>query len=65
MDYAPEVQRTAVRFVEKYGEGAVEVIRQLCLEAHRKGDAVAFQLSRDIGVAADEILMARLEAHEK
>ena len=64
MDYATEVQRTAFRFVERYGDGAVEVIRQFCLTAHMKGDVVAFQLGRDVDVAADELLMARSEQHE-
>ena len=61
MDYATKVRRTAAEYVERYGDGAVEIIRKLCIRAHRDGDVDALRIARDVGVAADEMLMARAE----
>jgi hypothetical protein len=62
MDYHVQVRSTAADYVERYGENAVEFVRQLYLMAHRDGDEEAARLTRDVAVAADELLAGRLAA---
>jgi hypothetical protein len=62
MDYATKVRRTAACYVDRYGDDAVEFVRQFFLMAHRDGDHAAARVARDIGIAADDLLMSRSEA---
>jgi hypothetical protein len=56
------VRRAAADYVARHGDNAVEVIRGLCVEAHRRGDRLGFRLWRDVGIAADEMLMEQAAA---
>ena len=56
------VRRAAADYVVRYDDNAVEVIRGLCIDAHRRGDRLGFRLWRDVGVVADEMLMEQAAA---
>jgi hypothetical protein len=58
-DYATLVRRVALAYVSQFGEDAVEIIREQCIHAHKSGKRVAFNAWRDVGVVADDILLAR------
>jgi hypothetical protein len=53
-----KIRTAAALYLEQHGEHAVEVIRGICVRAHRAGDRPTFELWRRIGIAADERLMA-------
>jgi hypothetical protein len=57
--YAVIVRRTALTFINQYGDDAVEVIRDRCVRAYEAGHRGAFEAWRDVGVVADGILLAR------
>ena len=62
MDYAAQVREIAAEYVARYGDDAVEIIRSSCVRAYRCNAYGWFQAWRDIGVAADAILMSRAES---
>jgi hypothetical protein len=49
----------ALTYINRYGDDAVEVIRAECIRAHRSGSRAAFAAWRDVGVVADDLLLAR------
>jgi hypothetical protein len=49
----------ALDYIEACGDVAVEIIRRECIAAHKSGRQAAFRIWRDIGVAADNILLTR------
>jgi hypothetical protein len=57
--YAAIIRRTALTFINRYGDDAVEVIRDRCVRAYKAGHRGAFEAWRDVGVVADDILLAR------
>ena len=57
--YAVMVRRTALTYINQYGDDAVEVIRDQCVRAYKAGHRGAFEAWRDVGVVADGILIAR------
>ena len=59
MDYQARVRRTAVDYIDRYGDDAVEFVRRLFVMAHRDGDRQGVRRARDVAIAADELLMAR------
>ena len=57
--YAVIVRRTALTYINQYGDDAVEIIRDQCVRAYEAGNRSAFEAWRDVGVVADRILLAR------
>jgi hypothetical protein len=61
-EYAALIRRVALVYIDKYGDAAVEIIRAECIQAHRNGRWAAFNSWRNVGVAADDILLTRAQS---
>ena len=65
MHRVANVRRVAGAILARYGDDGVELIREQCIDAHRRGDRVGFLAWREIGTAADDLLLVRDEARQR
>ena len=57
-NYTALIRRMALAYIDSYGDAAVEIIRAECVAAHKDGRQASFRIWRDVGVAADDLLMS-------